>query len=122
MRPITAVITTSILFGAFHMSVIRFFPTMLLGLVLAALVLSSRSIVPAVIFHYMHNAISVMSAKLYWEVPGVLSEGTPVWWHLGLAALLFATALRLLHTGRKSVAKSSRSAGSPPADAHQKYQ
>ena len=57
-----AVVLSAVLFGAFHMSVHRFFPQAVLGVVLALLVVRCRSVWPAVLAHATHNGILVIWA------------------------------------------------------------
>ncbi|MBK8479786.1 MAG: CPBP family intramembrane metalloprotease [Proteobacteria bacterium] len=63
-RPWLAVVVNGLLFGAFHLSVYRFLPTLLLGLVLALLVVRSGSIVLAMVFHLANNTATVLVARL----------------------------------------------------------
>lgn len=48
------------LFGAYHMSVVKFIPTGLLGLVLCYVVYITDSIFPAMLMHFTNNALSVL--------------------------------------------------------------
>lgn len=48
-------IVIGILFGIFHLSMFRFLPTGLLGILLAFLTLASGSIFPSMCLHFMHN-------------------------------------------------------------------
>ncbi len=64
-KPRTAIVASSVLFGVFHIlsssavSLDRFLPTMLIGLLLGYLAFRSRSILPGIILHATHNAIVV---------------------------------------------------------------
>ncbi|NRA96539.1 MAG: CPBP family intramembrane metalloprotease, partial [Planctomycetes bacterium] len=55
-----AVIVSAVLFGAFHMSLHRFFPQAVLGALLAILVVRTGSLWPAVLAHAVHNGILVV--------------------------------------------------------------
>ncbi|MDE7478561.1 MAG: CPBP family intramembrane metalloprotease, partial [Lachnospiraceae bacterium] len=59
-RVSTAMVITAVLFGIFHMSLIKFIPTGLLGLALCIVVWRTGSIYPAMLMHFINNAISVM--------------------------------------------------------------
>ncbi len=59
-RTVTAVLVTAALFGGFHMNVVKFIPTGLLGLVLCLVVWKTGSIYPAMFMHFLNNAISVV--------------------------------------------------------------
>ena len=53
-----AIVLTGLLFGLMHMNIDQFFYTSIIGMFLGFLVLSSGSIYPAMIIHFMNNAIS----------------------------------------------------------------
>jgi sodium transport system permease protein len=56
----------AILFGAVHASIYRFAPTALLGGLLAAITLRSRSIWPAVLLHVFYNGTLVVWSETSW--------------------------------------------------------
>jgi len=66
-------------FGAVHASIYRFAPTAVLGLVLAAFVMRSRSLATAIVLHAGYNAIIVLGDR----VPAIAD---PRWAWLGLLA------------------------------------
>lgn len=55
LPPQKLIIVIGILFGVFHLSMFRFLPTGLLGILLAYLTLASGSIFPSMCLHFMHN-------------------------------------------------------------------
>ncbi|MCM1124088.1 MAG: ABC transporter permease [Eubacterium sp.] len=55
----TAIVITAVLFGLYHMSLVKFLPTGFLGLVLCIVVWKTGSIYPAMLMHFINNAISV---------------------------------------------------------------
>ncbi len=59
-RTAAAVLVTAALFGLFHMSLVKFIPTGLLGLVLCFVVWRTGSIYPAMLIHFLNNAISMV--------------------------------------------------------------
>lgn len=59
-----AVMASSALYAAFHFSVWMFAPTMVLGIALAWLTITRRSLVPAIALHVMYNAAAVTAAYL----------------------------------------------------------
>ncbi len=69
------------LFGAVHASIYRFVPTAVVGAALAALVLRTRSVVPAILLHLCYNTILVLGDRLPW-----LADPRLAW--IGLAAPL----------------------------------
>lgn len=58
-RPSSAITITAVLFGLYHMSLVKFVPTGLLGLVLCLVVWRTGSIYPAMLMHFLNNAVSV---------------------------------------------------------------
>lgn len=56
----SAIAVTAVLFGLYHMSVIKFIPTGLLGLLLCVVVWKTGSIYPAMLMHFINNAFSVV--------------------------------------------------------------
>lgn len=78
----------ALLFGAVHASIYRFAPTALLGGLLAALTLRSRSLVPAIVLHTSYNGLLVLAGdKAWFEAPWVP-------WLLAPAILLALTPPR----------------------------
>lgn len=58
-RVSSAILITAVLFGVFHMSLVKFIPTGLLGLVLCVVAWWTDSIYPAMLMHFINNAVSV---------------------------------------------------------------
>ena len=50
-----AILVTAILFGAFHMSIYRFLPTFVVGLVLGWICFASGSLIPSMLLHAAYN-------------------------------------------------------------------
>ena len=102
-KPTRAIVTTAILFGVFHIlsssavSLDRFLPTMLIGLLLGYLAWKSNSLWPGVVLHSLHNA-TVVFLGYYQEKLSELSwfpnesENIPVLWGV-VAAVLVAIGL-----------------------------
>jgi sodium transport system permease protein len=67
-----AVVLSSVAFGAMHMIPEQVFNTMLIGLVLGALTIHSRSLLPAVLFHFFNNALGVAHARIGSKLPELL--------------------------------------------------
>lgn len=99
-RTRTVVLTTALLFGAYHMSAGRMIPLTGLGVLMAFLALRSGSIVPAMLFHLLHNGISVLSAKLAWHIPGVTTFDGPDPVHVALCVAAIAAGIWLLVLSR----------------------
>ena len=56
----TAILLVAVVFGVYHMSVVRFFTTALLGAALALTVYYSGSIFPAMLMHFCNNGVAVL--------------------------------------------------------------
>ena len=56
----SAIFITAALFGFYHMSLVKFIPTGLLGLALCYVVWRTGSIYPAILMHFLNNAYSVI--------------------------------------------------------------
>jgi sodium transport system permease protein len=95
-----SVVLVGLLFGVFHLSIYRFLPTALLGMLITYVVLETRSILSAVIIHFGVNA-TVFSAGIYPQLSQLLGlsaeEGTVENWprFAGFAVLLLM-GLRLV--------------------------
>lgn len=78
-----AIVITAALFGVFHMSLIKFIPTGLLGLALCIVVWWTGSIYPAMLMHFINNAFSV--AVIYY--PEKIGKVFPVFCKSTLSVL-----------------------------------
>lgn len=58
MKPMSAMILVAVLFGVFHMSIVKFFTTALIGLVVCYMSYKSKSIFPGMLMHFMNNLLS----------------------------------------------------------------
>jgi sodium transport system permease protein len=85
---VTAVVVTALLFGLFHLSIYRLIGTTALGLVMGWIVWHTRSIWPAVLFHFLNNATSILSGDIF-QALGIetTAEEPPVALILGAMAL-----------------------------------
>jgi sodium transport system permease protein len=63
-KPWTAILLSSFLFALYHLNVFQLLPTFLLGAVLGLLTVRSGSILPAMLFHLLHNGLLVGVAHL----------------------------------------------------------
>lgn len=71
-RRTLALVATALLFGAFHLPLVRQPLAASLGLALGLLAWESRSLWPSVLFHFLHNGLSVLVAREAWigEIEG----------------------------------------------------
>ncbi|MCM1039681.1 MAG: ABC transporter permease [Ruminococcus sp.] len=59
-RITTSIVTVAVLFGLYHMSLVKFIPTGFLGLMFCYVVYKTGSIFPAMLMHFINNAVSVL--------------------------------------------------------------
>lgn len=93
----TAVGAVAALFGIYHMSLVKFVPTGLLGLVLCYTVYVTGSIYPAMLMHFVNNAISVLISCFPEQIKAVF----PVFYQdtLTLSDVMILLGSGLLLTG-----------------------
>ncbi len=63
LKPVFSVMIVSVLFGVFHMDVLKFFTTGSLGVILCLVLYYSGSIFPSMFAHFTINFISVIAGK-----------------------------------------------------------
>lgn len=92
LSPAVLALVVGAVFGVFHMTLFRFIPTAALGVMFAAIVMLTGSIYPAVLWHTLNNATSILLADLGIPLeqldPGAYFAGS------GLLAVSFWTAWR----------------------------
>ena len=72
MRPWSAVLAVSVLFGVFHLSIYRFAPTALIGLAITYVVWRTDSLWTGMMMHFINNSLSILLSL--GKLPRVLSE------------------------------------------------
>lgn len=88
-HPLLAALIVALVFGVFHVSLFRILPTATLGLLLALLTLATGSILPAMLWHALHNGLAAAIDHWGW----LEKEGS---WPLAVALPLLAVALTLI--------------------------
>ena len=63
LKPIVAMLLSSFIFGAFHMSFVKLLPTTMLGLCFSYIVWKTGSIYPAMVLHFINNFFSLLVMK-----------------------------------------------------------
>ena len=95
-----AIVASAAVFGVFHFFVFRFAVTAGLGVILAYLCWQSRSILPAMVTHALHNTLGVLSViKPEWQrVIGLPDDpdSTTEWAHLPLRLILVGSVVLIL--------------------------
>jgi len=75
LRPLALCLAVGAVFGLFHVALFRIIPTAYLGAVLAASVVLTRSIYPAMLWHILNNSVALVPARFGWidadtSIPG----------------------------------------------------
>ncbi len=68
LRPAGVAIAVGLVFGLFHTSLFRIFPTAYLGVILATVVLLTGSIFPAMLWHALNNTLGLMAGRYEWAI------------------------------------------------------
>lgn len=97
---VTAIIGTACIFGLYHMSIVKFFTTALLGAVFCYVVYETRSILPAILMHFINNATACV--QMYY--PEIIEKYLPVFAGEAVTlqdmALILAMGIVMLVTGK----------------------
>jgi sodium transport system permease protein len=100
--------TVGLVFGLFHVDLFRIIPTAYLGTILAAVVVLSGSIYPAILWHALNNATGLVPAYF-----GIEPEA-PEWWMYALAAVGLIVAFWTLVRSAPNVGRAAGPGGGPP--------
>ena len=68
LRPAGLALAVGLIFGLFHTSLFRIFPTAYLGVILAAVVMLTGSIFPAMLWHAVNNALGLLAGRYEWAI------------------------------------------------------
>ncbi|HEX7049550.1 MAG TPA: CPBP family glutamic-type intramembrane protease [Longimicrobiales bacterium] len=91
LSPVATALVVGLIFAIFHFSLDRLGPTAFLGITLAAVVMITGSIFPAMLWHALNNTITLLSAYYGWW-----PEGGPPWWAYALSVVGLALAFAIL--------------------------
>ena len=105
MTPLRVVLLNGIIFGAFHIpaaTVYRFLPSASLGMLLAWVVLRTRSIWPGILMHFVNNGSIVILASSPWILERFSDpeQGPPIWLLAPAVASVVLGGLLLESDGR----------------------
>jgi sodium transport system permease protein len=95
----TTIVATGVLFGVFHVSIYRMFPTAVLGVLLSWLVFEARSLWPGIVLHALNNGAALLIGR--YAGPEALEPSASGWPLPAAAMLVFATGLLFAHRARK---------------------
>ncbi len=116
MRPWSAVLAVSVLFGVFHLSIYRFAPTALIGLAITYAVLRTNSLWIGMIMHFINNSFSILLSldKLprmvsTFLVPASLATGRPSAHVIAVALLGLMLGVGLIEAADRAAKKKGAS-------------
>ncbi len=96
-----AILMTSVCFGLSHVSLYRVFPTAVIGVAAALIVWHTRSILPGILFHFLHNATSILVLRSDWA-ESLAAPDRARWWLIGVPlGAAFAVGAWLLRPAQK---------------------
>ncbi len=106
MTPLRAIVLNGIVFGAFHIpfaTVYRLLPSAVLGMLLAWVVLRTRSIWPAILMHFINNGSIVVLASSPWILDRFSDpeQAPPIWLLLPAAVSMAVGGMLLEREGRR---------------------
>ena len=114
LRPVVAILIASAVFGIYHMSLIKFFTTSLLGLAFVYAAYRSKSIFCSMLMHFCNNGISLFVSKYADKIeklPFIDATAKATWIDFvvfGLAAVCFiALGVWLLREKRDKMVEES---------------
>lgn len=94
-RPRNAVFMSSFFFALFHLNVFLFVPTFLFGVVLGLLTVRSKSLLPAILFHLLHNVVLIALMPLAQYSAGMAQDAWAAF--IGLCLVLAAALVWWLY-------------------------
>jgi membrane protease YdiL (CAAX protease family) len=97
LKPVPLALTVGLVFGFFHVSLWRIPATAYLGTILASVVLLTGSIYPAMLWHALSNACTLIPLQMGWVTP---DYELPLWSY-PVAALVLALAFAILWWTRR---------------------
>ncbi len=111
------VVINGLIFGAFHVpssTVFRFVPSATLGILLAWVVLRTRSIWISMLMHFLNNGTLVLVATIPWLAARFSDpDQGPPWWLLLPGLLALAAGAALLEGGRRERRESAAPGARP---------
>lgn len=100
LRPVAVTLVAGAVFGLFHVSLFRIVPTAYLGVILATTVVLTGSIYPAMLWHFLNNALAIVPARLGW-----IDTSTELpWWTYAAAVVALFASFAILLSGRGEAA------------------
>lgn len=102
--PSLAVLLSAVVFGIFHMAPFRFLPTMWLGILLAWVVVETRSIWVAVVLHFLNNGLILLLTLMPMTRDAASDlDQEPPWLLVPFALLVFIAGIAVLRRAGREV-------------------
>lgn len=97
-----AVIVSGVIFGLFHLQLANFLPLATIGILLAFMTWASRSLIPAMVAHFVNNGASVLMGKFYPDTAfsELSPDSMPSLWLVLASMVISAYLIYLLITVR----------------------
>jgi membrane protease YdiL (CAAX protease family) len=96
--PAAAVALGALVFAGYHLSLIQLLPTFTLGLLAGALTVRAHSVVPAMVAHFINNAIAILVSRDLATSSWIDAHPDP---SLAVAGVLTAGGIAILVGGRR---------------------
>ena len=110
LGPLAAMVVSSLIFGGFHMSLVKLLPTAMLGLCFSYVVWKTGSIYPSMILHFMNNLLALMMMKYEEEIGGFLPilvkaelEGGELLWMTAIGTVCIAAGILVMGKGKETL-------------------
>lgn len=100
-RPRSAIVVSAFLFGLYHMNVFQFVPAFCLGIVLGLITVRSRSLAPAMMMHFLHNALLLLGIHLTRAGQDVIPSQVALVWPYAIGICLITAAVLVWRLYRK---------------------
>lgn len=105
LSPVMAIAGSSVIFGLYHMSIVRFFTTAMIGAVICYAAHKSKSILPGMLMHFINNALSVLVMYYPEQMGRVLPVIVQETFSVSDLMLLAAAGIVLLTVGAKIIGR-----------------
>lgn len=105
LSPVMAIAGSSVIFGLYHMSIVRFFTTAMIGAVICYAAHKSKSILPGMLMHFINNALSVLVMYYPEQMGRILPIIVQETFSVSDLMLLAAAGIVLLTVGAKIIGR-----------------
>lgn len=75
-----AILVTSVLFGAAHSVIQQSLTACVMGMILGYIAVQTGSLLPAILFHCVHNSLSMLLSRIYTALPELIAEYPVLGW------------------------------------------